>query len=114
MVGGKQVIAKIGGKYWMYWGEAGVFAATSTNLVNWKPLVDENGDLKPLISPRQGFFDSDLTECGPPALITDKGILLLYNGKNNPTTGDSRFRVTVIVVDKYCLIKLIPQKFWDV
>ena len=31
---------------------------------------------------RPGKFDSDLTECGPPALITDKGILLTYNGKN--------------------------------
>ena len=34
------------------------------------------------MTPRSGFFDSDLTECGPPALIVDKGILLLYNGKN--------------------------------
>lgn len=34
------------------------------------------------MAPRSGFFDSDLTECGPPALIVDKGILLLYNGKN--------------------------------
>jgi predicted GH43/DUF377 family glycosyl hydrolase len=31
---------------------------------------------------RPGLFDSDLDECGPPALITDKGILLIYNGKN--------------------------------
>jgi predicted GH43/DUF377 family glycosyl hydrolase len=92
IVNGKQVIAKINGKYWMYWGEAGVFAATSTDLVNWKPLVDEKGELKPLISPRKGYFDSDLTECGPPAIMTSKGILLLYNGKNNPTTGDSRFQ----------------------
>jgi predicted GH43/DUF377 family glycosyl hydrolase len=92
LVKGKQVIAKINGLYWMYWGEAGVFAATSTDLVNWKPLVDEQGELKPLISPRKGYFDSDLTECGPPAIITSKGILLLYNGKNNPTNGDSRFQ----------------------
>lgn len=92
LVNGKQVIAKINGKYRMYWGEAGVFTATSDDLINWKPMVDENGELKPLISPRKGFFDSDLTECGPPAIITDKGILLLYNGKNNPTTGDNRFQ----------------------
>ncbi|WP_018616478.1 glycoside hydrolase family 130 protein [Segetibacter koreensis] len=92
LVNGKQVIAKINGKYWMYWGEAGVFAATSTDLVNWKPLVNNKGELRALISPRQGFFDSDLTECGPPAIMTDKGILLLYNGKNNPTKGDKRFQ----------------------
>jgi predicted GH43/DUF377 family glycosyl hydrolase len=92
LVKGKQVIAKINGKYWMYWGEAGVFAATSSDLINWKPLVNESGELKALISPRQGYFDSDLTECGPPAIITGKGILLLYNGKNNPTNGDKRFQ----------------------
>jgi predicted GH43/DUF377 family glycosyl hydrolase len=89
---GKQVIAKINGKYWMYWGEAGVFAATSSDLVNWEPLVNEKGELRALISPRKGYFDSDLTECGPPAIMTSKGILLLYNGKNNPKTGDSRFQ----------------------
>lgn len=89
---GKQVIAKIGGKYWMYWGELGVFGATSTDLVNWAPVMDEKGELKAFISPRKGHFDSDLTECGPPAVMTENGILLLYNGKNNPTYGDSRFQ----------------------
>lgn len=88
---GKQVIAKVAGKYTMYWGELGVFLATSDDLVNWQPLLDEQGKPKPLISPREGFFDSDLTECGPPAVLTDKGIVLLYNGKNNPTRGDKRF-----------------------
>jgi predicted GH43/DUF377 family glycosyl hydrolase len=92
LVNGKQMIAKINGRYWMYWGETGVYAATSTDLVNWEPLVDDKGELKALISPRNGYFDSDLTECGPPAVMTEKGILLLYNGKNNPTTGDSRFQ----------------------
>lgn len=88
----KQVIAKIGGKYWLYWGETHVFAATSTNLVDWKPLVDDKGELKWLISPRKDYFDSDLTECGPPALMTSKGIILFYNGKNHPGEGgDKRF-----------------------
>lgn len=78
----KITIAKINGKYWMYWGELGVFAASSDNLTDWTPVVDDKGELKPLISPRKNYFDSHLTECGPPAIITDKGILLLYNGKN--------------------------------
>ena len=90
--GGRQVIAKIHGKYWMYWGELHVYAATSTNLVDWSPLVDEHGELKQLISPRKGYFDSDLTECGPPAIMTDSGIVLFYNGKNHPGDGgDKRF-----------------------
>lgn len=79
---GKQVIARINGKYWMYWGESNIYLATSVDLINWEPLVDEKGDLKVLVSPRKGYFDSVFTECGPPAIITDKGILLIYNGKN--------------------------------
>jgi len=92
LAGDKQVIVKINGKYWMYWGEQHVYAATSTNLVDWKPEVNSNGELKQLFSPRPGYFDSDLTECGPPAIMTDKGIILFYNGKNHPGKGgDKRF-----------------------
>ena len=82
LVGDKQVIAKINGKYWMYWGEKFVNVATSTNLTDWEPMLDENGDMLRVMEPRKGYFDSSLTECGPPAVVTDKGILLLYNGKN--------------------------------
>jgi predicted GH43/DUF377 family glycosyl hydrolase len=79
----KMVIAKIKGNYLMYWGENQVNMATSKDLINWEPLLEKNGDLKAAMHPRKGYFDSALTECGPPALLTDKGILLLYNGKNS-------------------------------
>lgn len=82
MVNNKQVIAKINGKYWMYWGEHFVNTATSDDLINWQPMQDEKGNLKQCIATRKGYFDSDLTECGPPAIMTAKGILLVYNGKN--------------------------------
>lgn len=93
MDGDKQVIAKVGGKYLMYWGEHMVCAATSDDLIHWDPVLDETGELKGLIHTRKGYFDSALTECGPPAIMTDKGILLLYNGKNrNDDEGrDKRF-----------------------
>jgi predicted GH43/DUF377 family glycosyl hydrolase len=98
MIGDKQVIAKINGKYWLYWGEHHVYAATSSDLVNWQPVLNKDGNLKELISPRKGFFDSDLTECGPPALITKNGILLFYNGKNKSgNEGDKRYNA-----DSYC------------
>jgi predicted GH43/DUF377 family glycosyl hydrolase len=89
----KQVITKINGAYFMYWGEHRIWAATSENLIDWKPVLDEKGDLKTVIAPRKGYFDSALTECGPPAIKTDKGILLLYNGKNqtNDQMRDLRF-----------------------
>lgn len=79
---GKQTIAKINGKYYMYWGEQFVNVATSDDLVNWTPMLGEDGELLQVMKTRPGYFDSDLTECGPPAIITDKGILLFYNGKN--------------------------------
>lgn len=89
--GNKQVITKINGKYWLYWGEYGVYGATSDNLIDWEPVTDNRGAMKAFISPRHGYFDSALTECGPPAVLTDKGILLLYNGKNHAEKGDMRF-----------------------
>jgi predicted GH43/DUF377 family glycosyl hydrolase len=82
LINNKQVIAKLNGKYLMYWGEAAVYAAVSDDLINWTPVEEVDGSLKKLIEPRKKYFDSQLTECGPPAVITDKGIVLLYNGKN--------------------------------
>ncbi len=89
---GKQVIAKIKGKYWMYWGENFVNVATSDDLIHWTPMMTESGELLHVMDTRQGYFDSQLTECGPPAIKTKKGILLFYNGKNrNGKDGDERF-----------------------
>ena len=86
------VAAKINGKYLMYWGEQFINLAVSENLTDWEPMLDENGDFLKLVLPRKGFFDSSLTECGPPALITEKGILLLYNGRNaTDDTCDKRY-----------------------
>jgi predicted alpha-1,2-mannosidase len=78
---GRQVIAKIDGRYWLYWGEKFVNVATSYNLVDWTPMLAPGGGLLKLIEPREGMFDSELTECGPPAVVTSDGILLIYNGK---------------------------------
>lgn len=90
---GRIVVSKIDGNYFMYWGERAVYAATSPNLVDWEPVLDDNGELLVLARPRKGFFDSDMTECGPPALLTDKGIVLLYNGRNraHDRGGDVRY-----------------------
>ena len=84
---GRLVAAKVsvGGKkkYLMYWGEQWVCAATSDDLVEWTPYTDADGNLIKLAEPRKGYFDSMLTECGPPAVLTSKGIVLFYNGKND-------------------------------
>lgn len=88
---GKLVIARINGKYWMYWGEDFVNLASSDDLIHWQPVTDANGNVLKIMTPRKGYFDSMLTECGPPAIVTDKGILLFYNGKNSPSSGDKRY-----------------------
>ena len=63
-------------------GENAVCAATSDNLTDWTPVLNENNELREIAKPRSGYFDSRLTECGPPAIKTVNGIVLLYNGKN--------------------------------
>ncbi|WP_149240476.1 glycoside hydrolase family 130 protein [Dyadobacter sp. 32] len=104
--GDKLVITQVNGKYWLYFGEANVNVATSTDLINWEPVVDKEVNLVNLISPRKGFFDSNLTECGPPALLTEKGIVLLYNGKNDKgADGDRRF-----TPNSYCAGQVLFDK----
>jgi predicted GH43/DUF377 family glycosyl hydrolase len=111
---GRLVISKVNGKYVMYWGEKNIFAATSTDLINWKPLVDENKDLIALASPRRNYFDSELTECGPPALLTGDGIVLIYNGKNRAgAAGDTAYTANAYCAGQILLDKNDPFKVID-
>ncbi len=82
LVDGRLKAKKINGKYLMYWGELFVNLAESENGIDWTPLLDEEGELLHVFEPTLNEFDSHLTEPGPPALYTENGILLLYNGKN--------------------------------
>jgi predicted GH43/DUF377 family glycosyl hydrolase len=86
--GDKFIASKINDSYWMYWGDTDLFLASSPDLVNWTPVEDENGELVSVMKPREGMFDSRLVESGPPAFITDNGILLFYNGMNLDSGGD--------------------------
>jgi predicted GH43/DUF377 family glycosyl hydrolase len=104
---GRLVAARIGGAFWMYWGEGTCFAATSEDLLRWIPVdFDATADhhlewldggwtvqrqpgqraLRPLVSPRTGRFDSRLVEPGPPAVRTADGIVLLCNGADQDRT----------------------------
>lgn len=121
--GDRLVATKLHGKYWMYFGESYIFAATSDDLVHWHPVIHPTQSAKPnqegmpsapdiaarwfphelgmhaserealvsVIRPRTGRFDSVLVEPGPPAVLTENGIVLLYHGKNAVTGGDERF-----------------------
>ncbi len=81
-INGRFISVKINGKYWMYWGEGPVYLATSNDLINWTPVTDSKNELVPILTARKNKFDSHIVEPGPPAILTDHGIVLLYNGKN--------------------------------
>ena len=82
------IAAKIDGKYWMYWGEGAIRLATSPDLIRWTPVEDAQGAPIELLGPRAGHFDSSFPETGPPPVLTDAGIVMLYNGKNAVDGGD--------------------------
>lgn len=84
---GRLLAARIHGKYWMYWGEGRISLATSDNLIDWQPVEDANGEPIALLEKRPGRFDSFLPEVGPPPVLTAKGIVMIYNGKNADTDG---------------------------
>jgi beta-1,2-mannosidase len=87
-VGEKIVARKINGKYWMYFGDTDLFLATSDDLIHWQPM-EEGNKIKSVLQPRGGYFDSRLVESGPFALLTEKGIVLIYNAMNLDVGGDS-------------------------
>jgi beta-1,2-mannosidase len=101
---GRIIATRVAGKFWMYWGDQNIWAATSDDLIHWTPVEMAKGEsppiplrgqavnmpwLKIVVPTRTGKFDSDLVESGPPAMLTDKGILLIYNGRNSRSIGDS-------------------------
>lgn len=74
---GAIVPEKINDKYWMYYGDTNIWIAWSEDLINWTPVEE------PVMTTRKSKFDSGLIEPGPTPLITDDGILLLYNSADN-------------------------------
>lgn len=97
-INGQQTAVIINGLYWMYWGDTDVFLAHSQDLLDWTPVTNDQGELHPVMSPRDQMFDSQLVEPGPPALLTETGILLLYNSKNKDGSDAS----TQVAPGAYC------------
>lgn len=77
---------KVNGHHWMYFlgdaaGENGanqMGVAYSDDLVHWTEPLDH-----PILGHRAGMFDSKVVEPGPPPVMTDKGVLLIYNGADD-------------------------------
>ena len=126
---GKIIATKINDKYWMYWGDKSIWAATSDDLINWTPielkpeeknLVTSNEstqnkpNLKVVILTRKNKFDNDLVESGPPAMLTDKGILLIYNSRSMSSAGDSvlpegTYSAAEVLIDKNDPTKILKR-----
>ena len=122
---GKILATRINGKYWMYWGDQSIWAAVSDDLVNWTPVEMAPGEKPPVplkgqavnmpalrvvVPTRQKKFDSDLVESGPPAMLTDKGILLIYNSRNVHAIGDPSLPEGVYTASQVLLDKKDPLK----
>jgi predicted GH43/DUF377 family glycosyl hydrolase len=73
---GRLVAVKIDGRYWLYCGVGTIELFTSPDLKTWTAVSGFK------FEPRPGRFDSGLVECGPPAVLTPDGIVLLYNAMN--------------------------------
>jgi predicted GH43/DUF377 family glycosyl hydrolase len=122
---GKIIATRLNGQYWMYWGDQNILAATSDDLINWTPVqmgVNEKPpiplkgealnmpELKIVIPTREGKFDSRLVESGPPAILVDSGILLLYNSGNNSSNGDRSLPDGTYASSQVLLDKTDPTK----
>jgi beta-1,2-mannosidase len=107
---GKIIAVRINGKYWMYWGDTDIFLATSDDLINWVPVETAEGKLLSVFGPRKGKFDSDLVEPGPAALLTDKGIVLIYNSRNVPSKGDTTLAEGTYAPSQILLSAADPSK----
>ena len=80
--GGRLRAAKIQGKYWMYWGSGVVSLAHSDDLLDWTIVTNGRGEKVSVLQGRAGHFDSSRVESGPPAVLTENGIVVFYNGEN--------------------------------
>jgi len=78
---GAIVPVKINGYYWMYFGDSNIWIARSKDLIHWETRKE-----RVVLRPREGYFDSRLVEPGPPPIVYDEGILLLYNAADENLT----------------------------
>ena len=116
---GAIVPQKIGGKYWMYFlgtsadnkDQAGL--AYSTDLIHWTEATET-----PVLPVRSGQFDSRVAEPGPAPIVTEKWIVLIYNGADDKLV----YRTGVAIFDLKDPRRLIsrsdspvfaPEKEWE-
>src|SRR5258705_3618006 len=116
---GAIVPQKIGGKYWMYWlGTAAdktdqMGLSYSTDLLQWTEATETA-----VLPRRPGKFGSQVVEPAPAPILTETGIVLIYNGADDQLV----YRTGVAVFDRKDPRKLLsrtdqpifgPEKEWE-
>jgi len=116
---GAIVPEKIDGKYWMYYLADGEHQLTqmaiaySDDLLHWRDVLDH-----PVLASRPRMFDSQVVEPGPAPVVTNSGILLIYNGADD----NNVYRTGWVLFDKKDPTKVIgraeqpifePQRDWE-
>ena len=116
---GAIVPSRIDGKYWMYFlgtsarkiDEMGL--AWSGDLLHWKEATET-----PVLPARPGKFDSRVVEPGPPPVLTNDGIVLIYNGADDHLV----YRTGIAVFDRQDPRKVVwrsdqpvfaPEQEWE-
>jgi len=112
--GSRMVAQKINGVYWMYWGDQpDLRIATSPDLLHWTPIAGKvAGTFQAVAQSRPGKHDARLIEPGPYALLTTKGIVLIYNGMNNKQ-GDPALPENAYTGGQLLFNKQDPSKLID-
>lgn len=116
---GAIVPEKIDGKFWMYWLGT---AADKTDQMGISYSSDRRhwteGTQTPVLPRRAGKFDSRVVEPGPPPILTDDGIVLIYNGADDQLV----YRTGIAVFDRSDPRKVLsrseepifaPEKQWE-
>ena len=113
VVGDRLVATRVNGKYWMYFNVPDILIATSDDLIRWTPVADADGKLAKVLSPRPGYFDSWLVEAGPPAILTERGIVVLYNAGNSAEFGAPGLPARVYTAGQALYDRRNPLKLID-
>jgi predicted GH43/DUF377 family glycosyl hydrolase len=123
-VDGKFVPEKIDGKFWMFYmgSRAGIDEmglASSVDGIKWSDATAE-----PILPGRPGYFDSNVVEPGPTAILTDNGINLIYSGgmPYEGSKGMFKYQAGIAVFDHNDPTKLLyrsskpvfsPETAWE-
>lgn len=81
---------KMQDRWWMYFGEGGVYWATSQDLIHWEPGTTDD---EPMYAPTPDSFDADLVEIGTSPVLTDTGLLVMLTNGATRTVYDHRVDV---------------------